>query len=81
VLGLAMLVLRRPVGELVVNSVIVFPAQPTCAMTVSLLSVPNENMNNRDYILMQGNKKVEFSILFCELSLTCLRLRNSSLMT
>jgi hypothetical protein len=43
VLGFEIFVLRRPVGELVVNSTIVFPVQPTCAITVSLLSVPNEN--------------------------------------
>ena len=42
-LGLVIAVLSKPVGELVVNSTIVFPVQPTCAITVSLLRIPNEN--------------------------------------
>ena len=33
----------NPIGELVMNSVIVLPTQPTCAMTVSVESVPNKN--------------------------------------
>jgi hypothetical protein len=46
VLGLEIAVWVRPTGELVMNSVIVFPVQPTCAMTVSLVRLPNENMKN-----------------------------------
>jgi len=40
VLGFAIAVLIKPVGELVVNSFIVLFEQPTCAITVSLVKIP-----------------------------------------
>ncbi len=43
-LGFMILVLVRPIGELVVNSTIVFPAQPTWAITVSLVRLPNQDI-------------------------------------
>ena len=40
VLGFSIAVLIRPVGELVVNSFMVLPGQPTSAITISIVKLP-----------------------------------------
>ena len=39
-LGFSIAVLIRPVGELVVNSFMVLPGQPTSAITISIVKLP-----------------------------------------
>lgn len=39
-LTLTIVVFDMPAGEIVVNSLMVFPTHPTCAMTVSLMKTP-----------------------------------------
>jgi hypothetical protein len=91
VLGFVILVLMRPVGELVVNSTIVFPGQPTWAITVSLVRLPNQNIKWVSFVFKKGWFEFDYHRKYSTaklLSFSCfwiflifVWLRNSSIMT
>ncbi len=73
-LGFIIPVWIRLIGELVVNSTIVLPVQPTWAITVSLVRLPNQNITDVRNLswkrfplnspLIRSNPQQKFSIIF-----------------